>query len=269
MTIKTKLYGLMVTSLFFVAGVSATGYWGIKSVENMTREVAATGAAIRNHVEVGPYNDMTRDDISAIFAKKGQEQQDSVDNLALHSKVLEQRAAAARDAVTDPALKTTLNEEVDMVQEYVKAADALAKGIAHNSDKSVYAGDAERFGQLSNALSQKIEDSTDQLEQGANKSEHTAVAEGTRATRIIFAICGISLLMLFLGSFALVRTISQSLSRLTRMIQDIAEGEGDVTKRLETAGGIGNDELGEVSRLFNLFMDKLQEILRGVACPHP
>lgn len=113
MTIKTKLYGLMVTSLFFVAGVSATGYWGIKSVENMTREVAATGAAIRNHVEVGPYNDMTRDDISAIFAKKGQEQQDGVDNLALHSKVLEQRAAAARDAVTDPALKTTLNEEVD------------------------------------------------------------------------------------------------------------------------------------------------------------
>jgi methyl-accepting chemotaxis protein len=71
--------------------------------------------------------------------------------------------------------------------------------------------------------------------------------------------------MLFLGSFAMVRTISHSLNRLTHMIHDIAEGEGDVTKRLEAAGGIGNDELGEVSRLFNLFMDKLQEILRGVA----
>ena len=31
-----------------------------------------------------------------------------------------------------------------------------------------------------------------------------------------------------------------------------------------STGGFGNDELGEVSRLFNLFMDKLQEILRGV-----
>jgi methyl-accepting chemotaxis protein len=48
------------------------------------------------------------------------------------------------------------------------------------------------------------------------------------------------------------------------MIQDIAEGEGDVTKRLEIAGGFSNDELGEVSRLFNLFMDKLQDLLRGV-----
>ncbi|MFY9978275.1 MAG: methyl-accepting chemotaxis protein, partial [Candidatus Sulfotelmatobacter sp.] len=86
----------------------------------------------------------------------------------------------------------------------------------------------------------------------------------SRATRVMFVICAISLLMLFLGNFTLGRAISGSLSRLTHMIQDIAEGEGDVSKRLEAAGGFGKDELGEVSRLFNLFMDKLQEILRGV-----
>ena len=68
----------------------------------------------------------------------------------------------------------------------------------------------------------------------------------------------------FVIGFIMVRKISNSLTRLVHMIQDIAEGEGDVTKRLEVAGAFGNDELGEVSRLFNLFMDKLQEILRGV-----
>lgn len=265
LTITKKLYGLMVASLLFLAGVSATGYWGIKSVQKMTFEVAATGAAIRNHVEVGPYNDMTRDDISGVFLKKGQEQQDSINNLELHTKELGQRATAARDAVTVPALKTALTEEVDMVQEYVGAANSLATAITHNSDKSAYASEAQRFGQLSNALSQKIDDSAEQLEQGAKGSEAIAASEGTRATRIIVSICGASILILFLSSFILVRTISQSLSRLTLMIHDIAEGEGDVTKRLETAGGISNDELGEVSRLFNLFMDKLQEILRGIA----
>jgi methyl-accepting chemotaxis protein len=263
--IKTKLYSLMGASLFFVAGVSANGYWGIRSVEKMTREVAATGSAIRNHVEVGPYNDMTRDDISAVFAKKGQDQQDGFDNLTLHSKMLQQRSTAARDAVTEPVLKTTLNEEVEMVQEYVKSVNSLANEIIHNADKSSYTSDAERFGQLSSALSQKIEASTDELDQGATRSEQTALSAGTRATRISLLLCGVSLLILFLGSFRLVRTISYSLSRLTQMIHNIAEGEGDVTKRLEIAGGIGNDELGEVSRLFNLFMDKLQEILRGIA----
>jgi methyl-accepting chemotaxis protein len=263
LTIKRKLFGLTICSLVFVAGVSATGYWGITSVEKTTVEVAATGAAIRNHVEAGTYNDMARDDVSAIFAKKGQDRQDGLDNLALHSKMLAQRVTAARDAVTDSALRATLNEEVSLAQQYVSAADGLSKAIAH--DPSSPASDADRFAQLYKRLQEKIEDSGDQLEQGAKQSELSATQKGARATHIILLICGTSLLMLFLGSFALVRTISQSLSRLTQMIHNIAEGEGDVTKRLETAGGFGNDELGEVSRLFNLFMDKLQEILRGVA----
>jgi methyl-accepting chemotaxis protein len=74
----------------------------------------------------------------------------------------------------------------------------------------------------------------------------------------------LSLFFLLAGNFASLRVISRSLHRLTHMIRDIAEGEGDVTKRLEVAGSFANDELGEVSRLFNLFMDKLQELLRGV-----
>jgi methyl-accepting chemotaxis protein len=263
LTIKRKLFGLTICSLLFVAGESVAGYWGITSVEKTTAEVAATGAAIRNHVEAGTYNDMTRDDVSAIFAKKGRDQQDSLDNLALHVKMLAQRVTAARDAVTNPALQAKLNEEVSLVQQYVSAADALSKAIAH--DPSAAVTEAKRCAQLYKGLQEKIEDCGDQLEQGAKQSELSATQEGARATHVILLICGISLLMLFLGSFALVRTISQSLSRLTHMIHNIAEGEGDVTRRLETAGGFGNDELGEVSRLFNLFMDKLQVILRGVA----
>jgi methyl-accepting chemotaxis protein len=67
------------------------------------------------------------------------------------------------------------------------------------------------------------------------------------------------------AAIVLIRRTGSRLRRLSQMIQDIAEGEGDVTKRLEASVGFGNDELGEVSRFFNLFMDKLQEILRGVS----
>jgi len=263
LTIKTKLLGLTAAGLVFVAGVSATGYWGITSLQKATVEVATTGAAIRNHVEAGMYKDMTRDDFSAIFSKKGQDQQDSLDNLSAHAKVLAERVNAARDSVLNPDLRAALNEESKLVQEYSSAADVLSAAITH--DPSSAAAPAERCLQLYKQLDEKIEDTGDQLEQSAKRAELSATQKGARATHAIFVICGISLLILFLGSFTLVRTISGSLQRLTRMIQDIAEGEGDVTKRLEAAGGIGNDELGEVSRLFNLFMDKLQEILRGVS----
>ncbi|MGA2415511.1 MAG: methyl-accepting chemotaxis protein [Candidatus Sulfotelmatobacter sp.] len=87
----------------------------------------------------------------------------------------------------------------------------------------------------------------------------------SRANSIaIFLISFFTLLTAAGVLFALMRKLSHSLQRLTRMIRDIAEGEGDITKRLEISRGFSNDELGEVSRLFNLFMDKLQELLRGV-----
>ena len=263
LTIKRKLYGLMICSLLFVVGVSVTGYTGITAVVKTTVEIAATGAAIRNHVEAGMYKDMTRDDISALSTKKGQDQQDSLDNLAVHSKVLSQRVDAARDAVLSPALRANLNEESGLAQKYVGAIDALSQAVTH--DPSSAAAATERCLEIYKELDEKIEDTGDQLEQSAKQTELSVAKTRVRVTRAIFSICGMSLLMLFLGSFALVRTINRSLSRLTHMIHDIAEGEGDVTKRLETAGGIGNDELGEVSRLFNVFMDKLQELLRGVA----
>ncbi len=263
MKIRTKLLGLTATGLIFVAGVSATGYWGITSVQRTTVEIAATGAAIRNHVEAGMYKDMTRDDISSIFTKKGQDRQDSLDNLSVHGKVLAQRVDAARDSVLNPALRTILNEESSLAQKYLSATDTLSQAVTHDSSSAAAA--TERCLELYKELDEKMEDTGDQLEQSAKQAELSANQKAVRATRAIFSICGISLLILFLNSFALVRTITQSLKRLTQMIQNIAEGEGDVTKRLETVGGSSHDELGEVSRLFNLFMDKLQEILRGVS----
>ncbi len=85
-----------------------------------------------------------------------------------------------------------------------------------------------------------------------------------RVQAVIAGLLAVGLIAGFIIAFLIVRTISGSLGRLVQMIRDIAEGEGDVTQRLEVASAFGNDELGEVSRLFNLFMDKLQGLLRGV-----
>jgi methyl-accepting chemotaxis protein len=263
LTIKTKLLASTVGALAFVAGVSVTGYWGITSVQKTTIEVAATGAAIRNHVEAGMFFDLTRDDTSAVFAKTGQDQKDSLTNLTVHATVFAQRIAAARDVVTNPALRATLTEENSLTQEYVSAISALSHAIAHDPSAAVAA--SQQCTKAFQQLEEKLSDTGDLLEQSAKQDELRATKTATRATHAMFAICGVSLLILVLGNFTVVRTVSGSLGRLTQMVRNIAEGDGDVTTRLEAAGGFDNDELGEVSQLFNLFMDKLQGILRGVA----
>ena len=261
LAIRFQLFGLTATGLVFLAAVGATGYVRITAVEKTAAEVSATGAAIRNHVEAPPFLDMTREDFSEAVHKTGQDRQDSLNNLGVHSEVKVQRIGAARDAVTAPDLKKALNEEVSLTDKYRSAIDAFSKSIASNPSATP---DADAVFQIYQALQAKVEDTGEQLEASGKLEEANASQRASHAPNLILAICGASILIMIFGSFTMVRRISRSLSRLTQMIHDIAEGEGDVTKRLEVADGFGDDDLGEVSRLFNRFMDKLQEILRGV-----
>jgi methyl-accepting chemotaxis protein len=261
-TIKARLLSLAASSLVFVLAVSATGYWGISSLERSTSEVAAIGAAIRNHIEAGVFNDLTRADMFAAFKAKGDEQQNSLDQLKQHGKLLQERLQAARDLAADPDSRSLLDNELKMGEQYVQAGDTLADTLAHKP------GDAPplvvSYLQLYKDLQVKLEETNDQLTKSAKQAELQAKITSGRATRVMFVICGISLLILFLGSFVLIRDVSRSLNQLVLMIRNIAEGEGDVSQRLDVARHFGRDELGEVSRLFNLFMDKLQDILREV-----
>jgi methyl-accepting chemotaxis protein len=57
------------------------------------------------------------------------------------------------------------------------------------------------------------------------------------------------------------RSISLPLKQVSTSLCDIAEGEGDLTRRLTVEG---KDEISEISEVFNVFMDKLQSIIREV-----
>ena len=55
--------------------------------------------------------------------------------------------------------------------------------------------------------------------------------------------------------------LTKPMSGVAAMLKDIAEGEGDLTKRLHYAS---TNELGELVRWFNLFLDKLQPTIQKI-----
>lgn len=77
-------------------------------------------------------------------------------------------------------------------------------------------------------------------------------------TRRIFALIMLSVIGVTL--FIIARSILKPILAACRMVQDVAEGEGDLTKRLETGG----DEIGELSNWFNVFIEKLHGIISQV-----
>jgi methyl-accepting chemotaxis protein len=89
-----------------------------------------------------------------------------------------------------------------------------------------------------------------------------AVIEFNRAKITASAITALALFLGVLTSYFVTRSITIPIIQMREMIQDIAQGEGDLTKRLDASA---KDELGEVSRWFNTFIDKLHGIISQIS----
>ena len=69
------------------------------------------------------------------------------------------------------------------------------------------------------------------------------------------AVLGLLTLVL---TFVIIGSITGPLKQLVEMLKDIAQGEGDLTRRLDTGR---KDEFGEVSQWFNSFVDNIHSII--------
>ncbi len=75
-------------------------------------------------------------------------------------------------------------------------------------------------------------------------------------------LCVVLLVAVMIPLFLSVRSVTLPINRTIGMLKDIAEGEGDLTKRLEI---IKKDEIGELAGWFNTFLGKLQGIIKNIA----
>jgi methyl-accepting chemotaxis protein len=83
-----------------------------------------------------------------------------------------------------------------------------------------------------------------------------------RARTISIGLILAAAVWVFASIFLLQKQIVRPIEMLSARLRDIAEGDGDLTKRLRVDG---TDELGQSAASFNLFMDRLQVIMREVA----
>ena len=68
-------------------------------------------------------------------------------------------------------------------------------------------------------------------------------------------------LLTFINGLLLMKSLSMSVGRMSLMFQDMAKGQGDLTKRLYVTG---LNEVGELAYWFNRFMDDIERIIGHV-----
>jgi methyl-accepting chemotaxis protein len=139
-----------------------------------------------------------------------------------------------------------------------EATDLLMHAHKAESHQAIIEKSNPAFERLLGAISKYQDTLGKMLDRRADDSK-----THTRHLEIVVYFCvGSSMLLLSLLSIALVRAVSVSLRRLINMVQDIAEGDGDLTKRVAVES---RDELGELAHWFNSFLDKLHKVVSQVA----
>ena len=78
-------------------------------------------------------------------------------------------------------------------------------------------------------------------------------------TAAVFMVIGIIAIIIMMQ--LLLRYLMQPMNRLNDAIKDIAQGEGDLTRRLTVEN---DDEFGDLSHSFNIFIEKIQHSIEQV-----
>ena len=83
-------------------------------------------------------------------------------------------------------------------------------------------------------------------------------------TKVLLTIVGIvvvSLIILVPIASAVLAGMLQGLKRLSQAMREVSQGEGDLTRRINVAG---QDEIAQTAEAFNVFVEHLQQMFRGV-----
>ncbi|MGU5772223.1 chemotaxis protein [Aeromonas sp. YN13HZO-058] len=94
----------------------------------------------------------------------------------------------------------------------------------------------------------------DQLESQLNEMNRAAVTQQLVGAFIVLVLALATMLVI-------ARSITGPIRQMVSLVDDIADGEGDLTKRLATRSV---DELGDLAKGINRFIDKLQGLLGDV-----
>ncbi|WP_428624795.1 HAMP domain-containing methyl-accepting chemotaxis protein [Sedimenticola sp.] len=95
-----------------------------------------------------------------------------------------------------------------------------------------------------------------------SQTNTTLIDESDRTTLTVSVLMGIGLIIgLFMG-WLISRAICKPLGEVVNALDDIAHGEGDLTRRLESRS---QDEIGHLAQAFNTFIIKIQGLVQHTA----
>src|SRR5258708_7464373 len=251
--------------LFLLLVVAITGYWGMESV------TGETVSMLRNDYKISQLSDEAK--IATLelrrFEKDTELNMDNKPVMNSYQEKWKDQLTTLRSHISD--LKPLASsEDKDLVASMDQDVDAYVRGM-----EGVVAGinnDTIKTPQQANGTITAVKDEIHRMEGAAtdlsdkhrkvmSDKEYVITAFSRRTALVMLTVVLVTFAVATLVTFIVSRGITVPVKAMASHLGEMAQGGGDLTKRIEI---ISQDEVGEMANSFNQFVKKLEEIISEV-----
>jgi methyl-accepting chemotaxis protein len=265
--ISTRLILAFAILLLFIAIIGIAGWIGLEKLEGHLIDVANDDAkqveyAQRTRANMNIFRRYEKD--LFLNVDNATEVQEYAKKFQDNGKRFHERMDQLEKLVDTPKDKETISTVKKLIKEYETGFDKVVEQIKSgalttpqdaNKAMKPYKKPAEDAQQLiiefAQQIDKRMEETVKKSIEGSGNIQKTILVMAVLAFFIAFAL-----------AITIIRSITRPLAVFLERTTDIAQGEGDLTKRLDASG---NDEIAQVSKMFNLFIDKLHGIISHIA----
>ena len=188
----------------------------------------------------------------------------NIENMASLRDVMDSKLKMVTD---NPELYTFEQEEV--IDNLIKSVEAFKQGLdeitkVHASEKyrtDIYLVKTE-IGPIVKNMQKDLGGLVGELKEVISSTSHNLQEEADSASSQVLMWLIIGIVIGVLVAFFMARMITQPINAAVHAMEDLAEGEGDLTRRLDESG---KSEIAMMAKGFNSFAGKVQALVSQVA----
>lgn len=268
--IKTKIVGLVIVSLIVAVLIGFIGLWQLSNINKELKSITEVynpsvekltqleTSILKQKVEFGKYLYSRETNLDAKFLEQGKATEKIIKDL---ENFIKHEMSVLATENEKKKFEGFLKELEQIETEYKDHEKHAAELVVKKQQRGVTQQDVEG---MEKETDQVLEEVAQLLEKLQKATEDAALyakkLESTAVKVIVLTSLIAGALLLAFGLLVSVGIIN-NISKMVKMLKEIAQGRGDLTQKIEIESG---DEIEEMATWFNQFITKLREIVYDV-----
>lgn len=262
--IKNKLMVCFAINIFFMILIAVISYQGLSRIEKNIEDiflVRLPAVDFLLEADRDLHQALVAERTLLVIESESIHRKELVEAFMVNKEQTKQRFEKYADLVSSSEERRLIPEFQEAYSNWETSALSVVNSAAEDSEyaRELSMGRAnEEFEYMRNFIDQATELNLTDAEKA-----HTNSVEVFRSVMgLLGVVVLVSIVIAVYLAWSVARSITKPLSEAIDGLKDVAQGQGDLTKRLNVSS---TDEVGDLTNWFNVFIENLQGIIQQIA----